>query len=99
MSPADRMRRTERWAALYRDGKTLRQIAEPEGVTHMIVWKYLRRLGVPMRTSGRHGPPGWHAKALKLSAQGLGAQVIAERLGLDRSTVYVMLRKAREAAQ
>lgn len=68
--------------ALFKSGKTLREIAKAAGISHVTVKSRLEALGVEMRQKGR--------AAVKIDPRDLGMSIdeLMKKYRLARSTVY-----------
>jgi transposase-like protein len=83
----------EQFAARYAVGATVRKIADEARVPHSSVLQHLHAMGVPMRQVAKRCE--WHDRVAPLRAQGLSCALIAERLGVSRSSVERVVRNKR----
>jgi transposase-like protein len=78
----------------YRDGSTVKALAEEFGIHRSTVMDHLRRHGIPRRSDSMRWTPEQLAQATSLYRQGLSAAAISSQYGLDPSTVSKRLKRA-----
>lgn len=72
----------------WNDGETKRAIADRLGVSAEAVTRWAAVLALPERTPGRAPVAGFRDKVAAMSADGISAAEIADRLGVKRQAIY-----------
>lgn len=82
----------ERVVSAYRDGDSIRELAQANNTSHEAMWSLLKEEGVPMRYQSLQ--PHQIARVVELYEAGNSIYDVADKLGIPKTTVGRTLKKA-----